>query len=85
MKKTIKPFDLEAAKNGAKVEMKIGYKVEILKWDIKNPCPIAGVIKITDTYEQLGGWMIDGKWIGEDDDNPDYDLVIVEYENEEDK
>lgn len=84
MKKTIKPFDLETAKNGAKVEMKIGFKVDILKWDMKNPCPIVGVVKVSDTCEYIGEWATDGAW-GVDADRPDDCLVIVEYENEEDK
>lgn len=32
-KKIIKPFCLEAAKRGAKVETRSGKKVEIFKWD----------------------------------------------------
>ena len=84
MKKIIKPFDLEAAKNGAKVEMKCGFDVEILKWNVKNPYPIIGVVKVKDTFEYVGVWATDGTWAS-DDDCPEYRLVIVEYEDEEDK
>jgi hypothetical protein len=84
MKKIIKPFDLETSKNGAKTEMKCGFEVEILKWNVKNSCPIVGVVKVSDTCEFIGTWATDGSWVS-DFDCPVYSLVIVEYENEEDK
>lgn len=83
MKKIIKPFDLEAAKNGAKIETRNGHKVEILRTDLKNICPIIGIVTGDDDSEGFSAWKIDGanpiKMIGDDSN----DLVIVEYEDEE--
>lgn len=83
MKKVTKPFDLEAAKNGAKVETRNGHKVEILRSDLKNICPIIGIVTGDDGSEGFCGWKIDGtspvKMIGDDSN----DLVIVEYEDED--
>lgn len=85
MKKIIKPFDLEAAKNGAKVETRNGTEVEILRWDLNNKCPILGIATGDDGYESFVGWENDGtspfKMIGDNDN----DLVIVEYEDEDEK
>ena len=83
MKKIVKPFDLEAAKNGVKIETRNGHKVELLRTDLKNSCPIIGIVTGDDGSEGFGGWKTDGtnpiKIIGDDSN----DLVIVEYEDEE--
>lgn len=79
MKKTIKPFYLAAAQNGAKVETKDGNKVEILKWDAHSDCPLIGVYVGSDGYEHAGSWTLNGEWGG----LSCLDLVIVEYEDEE--
>lgn len=78
-KKIIKPFDLEAAKNGAKIETRDGREVEILKWDRENysSYPIEGVI-----LRNKGTWTNDGKWSIEDP-YCRHDLVIVEYDGED--
>lgn len=80
MKKIIKPFDLEAAKNGAKIETRNGKEVEILRWDLNNKFPILGIVTGDDGYESFVGWKIDGTSPLEFDN--DDDLVLVEYEDE---
>ena len=79
MKKTIKPFYLAAAQNGAKVETKDGWKVEILKWDAKSDCPLIGAYVDGEEYEHVGSWTLNGEWGG----LSRLDLVMVEYEDEE--
>ena len=75
-KKIIKPFDLEAAKNGAKIETKDGREVEILKWDAENTSyPIEGVI-----LRSKATWANNGKWSIDDPQYCRHDLVIVENE-----
>jgi len=78
-KKIIKPFDLEAAKNGAKIETRDGREVEILKWDAENTSyPIEGVI-----LRNKATWANNGKWSIDDPQYCRHDLVMVEYEDEE--
>lgn len=79
MKKIIKPFDLEAAKKGAKVETRSGKKVEIFKWDANSQFPLKGIYENCEGYECAGSWNLDGEW----GSAPSLDLVIVEYEGEE--
>ena len=79
MKKTIKSFDLEAAKKGAKVETRSGKKVEIFKWDARSNFPLKGIYENNEGYECTGSWALNGEW-GSDSS---LDLVIVEYEDEE--
>lgn len=77
-KKIVKPFDLEAAKNGAKIETRDGREVEILKWDVKDTSyPIEGVI-----LRNKATWTNNGKWTIDDPLHCRHDLVIVEYEGE---
>lgn len=77
MKRTIKPFDLEAAKNGAEVETRNGYKVTLAE-ERKPTYPVCG----TFPYK---GETRSGQWKenGECGNNPNLDLVIVEYEDED--
>ena len=49
-RKIVKPFDLEAAKNGAKIETRNGKEVEILRTDLKNKYPIIGIITGDDGF-----------------------------------
>lgn len=79
MKKIIKPFDLEAAKKGAKVETRSGSEVEIFKWDANSEFPLKGTYESSEGRECAGSWALNGEW----GDVPSLDLVIVEYENEE--
>lgn len=81
MKKTIKPFDLIAAQNGAKVETRSGRKVEIFKWDANSQFPLKGIYENCEGYECAGSWTLDGEW----GSAPSLDLVIVEYEDAEQK
>jgi hypothetical protein len=77
MKKVIKPFDLEAAKKGAKVETRSGYEVTLAK-ERKPTYPVCGTFPYRgDT--RSGQWKENGEW----GNNPNLDLVIVEYEDED--
>lgn len=78
-KKIIKPFDLEAAKKGAKVETRSGKKVEIFKWDANSQFPLKGIYENNEGRECAGSWALNGEW----GSAPFLDLVIVEYEGEE--
>ena len=80
-RKIVKFFDLEAVKNGAKVETRNGHKVEILRTDLKNKFPILGIVTGDDGYESFVGWENDGT--SPIKMNNDDDLVIVEYKDEE--
>ena len=73
-KKIIKPFDLEKAKNGAKLQTKGGYPVEIFKWVARGNYPIRGII-IEEKDDMLASWKLDGSWVYDLTSN---DLVIVE-------
>ena len=74
-KKIIKPFDLEKAKNGAKLQTKGGYPVEIFKWDARGNYPIKGMI--IQAKEDVGAcWNLKGAWMINPSGN--YSLVIVE-------
>ena len=77
--RTIKPFDLEAAKNGAKVETRNGYKVTLAE-ERKPTYPVCGTFPYKGETRS-GQWRENGEW----DNNPNLDLVIVEYENEEEE
>ena len=77
MKKKIqKPFDAEAAKNGAKVETREGRSVRILCYDrAKAAYPIIGLVNY-ESVEHCFSYTIEGKvLISETSEN---DLVIVE-------
>jgi hypothetical protein len=77
MKKVIKPFDLEAAKKGAKVETRSGYEVTLAE-ERKPTYPVCGTFPYRgDT--RSGQWKENGEW----GNNPGLDLVIVEYEDED--
>lgn len=77
MKKIIKPFDLEAAKNGAKIETRNGYKVTLAE-ERKPTYPVCGTFPYKGETRS-GQWRENGEW----DNNPNLDLVIVEYEDED--
>ena len=76
-KKIIKPFDLESAKKGAKVETRSGYKVTLAE-ERKPTYPVCGTFPYQGETRS-GQWKENGEW----GNNPDLDLVIVEYEGEE--
>ena len=77
MKKIIKPFDIEAAKNGAKVETRNGYKVTLAE-ERKPTYPVCGTFPYKGETRS-GQWKENGEW----GNNPNLDLVIVEYGDEE--
>ena len=76
-KKVIKPFDLKAYENRAKIRTRDGHKVRIVCTDAKNKkFPIIALIKTDDGEETAMFFTIEGrnneKYIS------NYDLVIVE-------
>lgn len=79
-KKRIKPFDIEAAKKGAKVETRDGAQVKDLIYR-ETEYPIEGFYKAEDGKWVNGCWKIDGHW--DDSEFDGLDLVIVEYEGED--
>lgn len=84
-RKIVKPFDLEAVKNGAKAETRNGHKVEILRTDLKNSYPIIGIVTGDDGSEGFSMWKTDGANPVEIIGDNDNDLVIVEYEDEDEE
>jgi hypothetical protein len=76
-KEIIKPFDLEAYKNGAKVKTRNGHEVRIICTDVKNPyLPIAALVKLNDNNELMLPYTSEGKIKTES--ISDNDLMIVE-------
>lgn len=76
-KEIIKPFDLEAYKNGAKVKTRNGHEVRIICTDVKALCfPIIALVEIDDSTEVVMHYTykgeIDAGYIS------DNDLMIVE-------
>lgn len=53
-------FNLEAAKNGAKVITKEGYNVKIICWDAKGNYPLIGLIDVKCQEEVISRFTIDG-------------------------
>lgn len=76
----LKPFDLEAAKAGAKVVTRSGKPVRILCFDRKdNQYPIVGLVNF-DHGEQMVAFTINGKF--SDNIPSGYDLFIVPEKHE---
>lgn len=74
-KKIVKPFDVEAAKNGAKVETKDGHSVRILCYDrIKTDYPIVALINF-DNEEACISYNIKGSL---NCNQTSKDLVIID-------
>lgn len=66
----MKPFDLTKAKAGAPVCTRNGLKVEILRFDVKNPdYPIAALITDNDGIEFCQSYAEDGKYNKESDED----------------
>ena len=62
METKLKPFDLEAAKNGAKVVTRNGEPVRILCFDRKdNQCPIVGLVN-SEYGERMVSFTENGKY-----------------------
>lgn len=88
MKRTVfKDFDVEKAKQGARVITRNGHYVRILSYDIKNKySPILAVISEDDGYEEVMQYNEHGE--PNEADNEGYWLHIVEeeeIENEDEK
>lgn len=76
MKTRLIPFDIEKAKQGAKIVTRDGHSVRIGFYDVKNEdFPILGVVQ-DGIYETPYGFTKDGK-INENEDSH-YDLFIEE-------
>ena len=79
MKKEImKPFDLEAYENGAKVKTRDGHEARIICTDAKNPhFPIVALIKLVDCSEITQSYTSKGKTQLTKGTISNNDLVIV--------
>lgn len=76
-KEIIKPFDLEAYKNGDKVKTRNGHDVRIICTDVKGVCfPIIALVKIDNSTEVVMRYTSKGEI--DAGDISDNDLVIVE-------
>lgn len=81
-KEIIKPFDLEAYKNGAKVKTRGGHEVRIICTDAKDKdFPIIGLVTSCDGNEDIAYYTPEGK-VRLDTGVSDNDLVIVEEAEE---
>ena len=78
-KEIIKPFDLEAYKNGAKVKTRNGNEVRIICTDAKRPSyPVIALVKVDDNRECIISYTSEGKEYYSSADSDPNDLVIVE-------
>lgn len=75
----IVPFDIEKAKQGAKVVTRDGHDVRILCYDRHSDIyPIVAVVQIEDSREdEIISYTNDGKYFNDDDETGD-DLFIKE-------
>ena len=81
-KEIIKPFSLEAYKNGAKVRTRTGHEARIICTDRQNPhCPIIALVKVDDINETVLHYTPEGK-VRLDTGVSDNDLVIVDEDEE---
>lgn len=78
-KEIIKPFSLEAWKNGAKVKTRTGHEARIICTDAKRPSyPVIALVNVDDNRECIMSYTPEGKeYYSSADSNPN-DLVIVE-------
>lgn len=76
-KEIIKPFNLEAYKNGSKIQTRDGHEVRIICTDVKALCfPIIALVKIDNSTEVVMHYTYKGKINTES--ISDHDLMIVE-------
>lgn len=77
----MKPFDLEKAKAGAKVYTRNGYKVEILRFNVKNPdYPIIALITDNNGIETCQAYTKYGKYYkNSDKDFRDLVMAPIKY------
>lgn len=82
-KEIIKPFDLEAYKNGAKVKTRDGHEVRIICTDKEDPYyPIVALVKLADGSESTQFYTSNGRKQPIKCTISNDDLVIVEEEEE---
>jgi len=78
-KEVIKPFDLEAYKNGAKIQTRDGHEVRIICTDAKDKdFPIIGLVTSCDGNEDVAYYTLEGKLCIPKSTIRAEDLVIVE-------
>jgi hypothetical protein len=78
-KEIIKPFDLEAYKNGAKVKTRDGHEVRIICTDSKCPIfPIVALVKTNNDKEVVISYTYEGKSQLASHNINGNDLIIVE-------
>ena len=81
-----KPFNLDAAKNGARIETKRGERVHIINWDGKEDnYPLEAIVcpRTREEYDHriIVSYTLDGKYSEDKKRNLSMDLIIVEYED----
>lgn len=81
-----KPFNLDAAKNGARIETKRGERVHIINWDgKKDGYPLKAIVcprtREEDDHRIFVSYTLDGKYSEDEKRNLEMDLIIVEYED----
>lgn len=82
-KEIIKPFDLEAYKNGAKVKTRDGHEVRIICTDAKDDYPIIGLVTNSAGDEHIVLYTLEGKLYSTKSTICAEDLVIVKEVEEQ--
>jgi hypothetical protein len=77
-----KPFDLEAAKAGAKVKTRNGDRVELFVFDLSGTQPIGGVLTAADGTKSLETWDSSGIYNRNFQSFGVLDLVMVDGDEE---
>ena len=73
------PFDIEKAKNGAKIVTRCGYPVRVGFYDVKNEdYPILCLVEEDNGRERSWGYTKNGKYHKKEDIDSPYDLFIEE-------
>ena len=84
-RRIIKPFNLNAAKNGARIETKRGERVHIINWDGEGDYPLKAIVcprtKEENDHRIFVTYTLDGKYDKDCEKYQYMDLIIVEYED----
>lgn len=81
METKLKPFDLEAAKNGAKVVTRDGHAVRIICYDRKNEVyPIVAIVG--ENEDSVFSYSSGGRYLGSNLTDHDLDLFMAPVKHE---
>lgn len=61
------------------VQTRGGLPVRILATDLRSDCPVVGIVSYPD-YDSVESWALSGKYIPDDNDEYEFDLVSVPVE-----